>query len=37
LRPIAATSLALIAKALSQAPVLEIVDALIMSDEADLD
>jgi transcriptional regulator with XRE-family HTH domain len=36
-RPIAATSLALIAKALSRTPVLDIIDALIVSNDLDLD
>jgi hypothetical protein len=34
-RPVAARSLALIAKALSQAPILDVVDALIMRERAD--
>lgn len=36
-KPVAAKSLALIAKALSRVPVLDVVDALIMSDGLELD
>jgi transcriptional regulator with XRE-family HTH domain len=36
-RPIAAKSLALIARALSRVPVLDLVDSIIMSDQSDLD